>query len=306
MGLTNLPYGSTSFGVVLGAPSIPQTPSGHAWFADSVYGTSGGGPEHGASPSSAFSTIQAAVNAARAGDTIFVFAGSYVENVVVTTDYLTICAAFEGRYGWPDIVPASGIPVTVTAQGFVGRRLRVAPTGADCWKQQGNGFTLAEIIFDGDGTSAKAGCRLIGAADDSYTASEGFILGCVFRGNALGVCFDTGPAATNGVGSSDNVIAGCRFYGGTLDLATADTGTGVYSVHTTLIAGNSFEDKNKATYIDLTTTNGGAASDQTGAVNGNTFASDTMSTTKIKAVGTGFTFAGNIDTVGVFDGSGLD
>jgi len=73
-----------------------------------------------------------------------------------------------------------------------------------------------------------------------------------------------------------------------------------------VIVQNSFEDKNKATYIDLTTTNGGAASDQTGAIEENVFASDTITTTKIKMVGTGFTFSGNFDTVGVVDGSGLD
>jgi hypothetical protein len=73
-----------------------------------------------------------------------------------------------------------------------------------------------------------------------------------------------------------------------------------------LIQRNNFQDKNKATYLDFTTANGGAASDQTGTVNQNVFASDTMTTTKIKAVGTGFTFSGNEDTVGIFDGSGLD
>jgi len=308
MGLTNFPHGVTSFGVPVIGASIPQTAQGQAWFVDAVNGTSGGGAQHGGAPDSAFATIQAAVNAASAGDTIFVFPGSYTENVVVTTDYLTICGALEGRYGWPDLVPDSGLPLAVTsAQGFVGRRLRLAATGADCCVQRGNGFTYEDCVFDGDGTAAKAGLRLLPSdTDDSYTASEGFIRRNVFRGNANGIIFDTGAAPAVGVGSTDNLIEGNRFYANTLDLATADTGGGVYSVQTTDILHNTFEDKNKTTYIDLTTTNGGAAGDQTGAINGNVFASDTITTTKIKMVGTGFTFAGNFSTVGVVDGSGLD
>jgi hypothetical protein len=240
------------------------------------------------------------------GDTVFVFAGSYKENLTVSKNGVTLAGALPGRYEWPDIEPTTGVPLTITGQGVVCARLRVAGTAADCCIQQGNGFTLDNMVFDGDGTAAKAGLRLLGvAAATSKTASEGFILNSLFRGCAIGVCFDT-AAAPNGVGSTDNLVQGCRFYSNTLDIATADSGVGLYSCQLTDIIGNFFADKNKATYVDLTTANGGAASDQTGTFMENGIASDTMSTTKIKAVGTGFTFAGNYDTVGIFDGSGLD
>lgn len=251
-------------------------------------------------------TIQAAVNAATSGSTIFVQPGSYTENVILNKDYLTLVGAQVGRYGWPDIVPATGVPVTVTGQGCKVARVRMAGTAADSCVQQGNGFTLEDCIFDGDGTAAKAGLRLLGvAASTSKTASEGFVKNSVFRGCANGIIFDT-AAAPNGVGSTDNKIENCRFYSNTLDIATADSGVGLYSVKLTEVVGCSFEDKNKATYVDLTTANGGAASDQSGTVANCGFASDTITTTKIKAVGTGFTFMGNYDTVGIFDGSGLD
>lgn len=254
------------------------------------------------------SSIQAAVNLAGPGDTVIVQPGSYDENVVITTDYVTLVGAQVSGYGRPDLGASTGVTLTVNAQGFVARGVRFASQdGSDCVVQEGNGFRYEDCVFDDASDAGAAGLRLKGNADDdSKTASEGVVAGCLFRGCANGILFDTGDAPDNGVGCTDDVVSGCRFYANTLDIATADTGGGVYSVKTAVIAGNYFADKNKATYIDFTTSNGGAASDQTGTVDGNYFASDTMTTTKIKAVGTGFTFVGNYDTVGVFDGSGLD
>lgn len=309
MPLSHFPYGVSSFGIpVMGAGTsspltIPGT-NGNVWFVDSVNGSNGNG---GTDPSQAFGTITHALLVARAGDTIFVMVGTYNEAVVVTTDYIAIVGATWAGYGKPDVGPSTtGVPLTVTAQGFMCRHVRFAGNGADVVIQQGNGFAYSDCVFDGDATASKAGLRLLPSSTNTHlTASEGIITDCLFRGNAIGLAFDTG-AAPVGVGSTDNLIAGNRFYTNTLDIATADAGTGTYSVQLTDVIGNYFADKNKATYVDLTTTNGGAASDQTGTFAQNGFASDTMTTTKIKAVGTGFTFMGNYDTVGIFDGSGLD
>lgn len=287
---------------------------GQVFYVDALAGNdynTGLAPTSQGSGVGPFRTINEAIAhcVAGRGDTVFVFAGSYAENVVVNVDGITLAGALPGRYDWPDIVPSTGVPVTVTAQGVVVTRVRCAGTAADALVQRGNGFTIQNCVLDGDGTASKAGLRLLPSdTDDAKTASEGFVLGNVVRGNAIGICFDTGAAPAVGVGSSDNLIQGNRFYSNTLDVATADAGGGVYSVHTTLITQNSFEDKIKATYIDLTTTNGGAAADQTGAINGNTFANDSapMTTTQIKMVGTGFTFSGNFNTSGVVVGSALD
>lgn len=309
MPLTHFPYGVSSFGIPLVGSDVGiPNQSGLVWFVDATYGSDG---NDGFAPSSALKTIQAAVNKAGngMGDTIFVFPGSYTENVTVSKDYLTIIGAMISGYAKPDVEAASGVTLTVTAQGFVARHIRFAGV-ADAIRQQGNGFIYEDCVFDGDGNGATTALfRLLPSSTNTHlTASEGRILSCLFRGSGgFGLLFDTG-AAPVGVGSTDNLIAGNTFQANTgVDIATAKSGAGgAYSVQVTAIRGNYFVDKNKATYVDLTTNADGAAGSQSGSFDGNYIASDTMTTTKIKAVGTAFTFAGNIDTVGVFDGSGLD
>src|SRR6266850_3777704 len=301
MPFTNFPNGVTSFGIPLlgGNPvSVPIGTQGTAWFVDATNGNNG---NSGTDPGNAFKTITKAHAVATAGDTIFIQPGSYTENLVITKNYITLHGAQIAGYGRPDVVPAAGIPLTVNTQGFAAVNMRFAGTAADSVKQSGNGFLYNNCVFDGDGTAAKAGCRLVpaqvGADITHFTASEGFILNSLVRGCAIGVAFDT-AAAPVGVGSTDNVIQSNHFYSNTLDIATAKTGAaGTYSVQLVNISYNQFQDKNKATYIDITTNEDGPAASQTGSVNGNIFATDTMTTTKIKAVGTGFTFAGNADTV---------
>jgi len=304
--LTNFQNGSTSFGIpMVGAGvSLPKTFSGNIWFVDNTLNVTANFGQQSPLP-----TISSALNLAQAGDTIYVFAGSYAENVVVTKNYITILGSQLAGYARPDVTPASGLPIDVQAQGFRAINMRFAGTASDSARQSGNGFEFTNCVFDGDLTAAKAGLRLVGAQVGTdtthYTASEGVVQGCLFRGSAVGIIFDTAPAVV-GVGSTDNLIQDNIFDRNTLDLATADSGPGTYSVQFAKVLRNQFIDKNKSVYLDFTTANGGAASDQSGAVNGNYFASDTMTTTKIKAVGTGFTFSGNYITTGIFDGSGLD
>jgi len=290
---------------------IPER-TGRVWY---VSQTNGSDNFTGTNPAQAFKTIGRALNVVKSGraDVIFIYPGSYAENLVVTQDYLTMVGATGNGYGRPDIVPAAGKALDVNAQGFkaYGIRFAVAAVDSDTVRIQGNGFILDFDVFDGDAAQGDAKClvRLKGSATtDSKTSSEGFIADSLFRGSGgKGLCFDTGDAPTNGVGSTDDWVLHNRFYSNDKeDIATQDTGTGTYSVQTTNILGNFFETKNKATYVDLTTLNGGAAGAQTGVFDGNYISSDTMTTTVIKAVGTGFTFPGNYDTVGIFDGSGLD
>jgi hypothetical protein len=312
MSFTNFPNGVTSFGIPLlgGNPvSVPIGTQGTAWFVDATNGNNG---NSGTDPGNAFKTITKAHAVATAGDTIYIQPGSYTENLVITKNYISLVGAQISGYGKPDIVPVSGIPLTVNAQGFAALKVRFAGTAADSVKQSGNGFLYSDCVFDGDGTAAKAGIRLVpaqvGADITHYTASEGFILNSLIRGCAIGIAFDT-AAAPVGVGSTDNVIQGNRFYTNTLDIATAKTGAaGTYSVQLVTISYNQFEDKIKATYIDITTNEDGAAASQTGVINFNVFANDSapMTTTQIKMVGTGFTFSGNFNTSGVVVGSALD
>lgn len=312
MPLTNFPFGVSSFGVPLmgnGGPLSIPGPNGRAIF---VNGAIGSGVADG-TIDNPYATITLALAAAQDGDTIYIFPATYNETLIVTKDYITLAGAQYAGFARPDIGPlaTTQVALTVRGQGFMAKHCRFFGNAADVVVQNGNGFLFQDCVFDGDATAAKAGLRLLPAAigstsDTSHTASEGLVAGCLFRGNANGIIFDT-AAATLGVGSTDNQINGNTFYSNTLDIATADSGTAsTYSMQLTDIVGNIFADKNKATYVDLTTANGGPASAQTGSFASNGFASDTMTTTKIKAAGTGFTFMGNYDTVGIFDGSGLD
>lgn len=315
MPLTNFPNGLTSFGVPLVSPGMPiSIPSkvGSVWFVDTTNGSDG---NSGTTPTEAFKTIGKALTSAGSGtgDTIYIFPGSYDETLVVSKDYISFIGATFAGYARPDIESAAGVTLTVTGQGFMARHCRFAGT-LDVVVQKGNGFLYNDCVFDGDGNgAATALLRLLPSdTDNSLTASEGFIVGNLFRGSGgLGIIFDTGAPPISGVGSSDNQIANNIFRENTgIDIATADSGGAgtVYSVQFTVIGpGNVFEDKNKACYIDLTTTNGGAAGDQSGTICNNTFACDAIvAGTQVKMVGTAFTFPGNFDTVGVVDGSGLD
>lgn len=300
----NAPINFT-LGLQVGGVSIVGS-SGVVRFVDASVVNSDG---DGVSRASAFQTIQDAIDAASPSDVILVYPGTYNETLVVTTDYLSIVGVHTG-YGRPDIVPTIGTPLTVTAQGFRALRCRfAADDGTDAVIQEGNGFLYDDCVFDGATDADEAGLRLKGNADDdSFTASEGVVQGCLFRGNAFGIIFDTGDAPTNGVGCTHDVISGCRFIDNTsADIATKDTGGGVYSVQDVVIDGCYFaEPKNKATWIDFTTANGGAAGDQTGMISNCYFNDDTVDTTAIAIVGTGVGVVGCHSMDGEFDGSGLD
>jgi hypothetical protein len=281
------------------------TATGAVRFVSPTGVDSGDGKE----ASAAFLTIQHAIDACAENDVVVVFPGTYAENLTVETDFVTLVGAQTG-YGRPDVQPATGTCLQVTAQGFKCGSIRFASQdGTDAVIQEGNGFVYSDCVFDDASDANEAGLRLKGNADDdSFTASEGTVADCLFRGNAFGILFDTGDAPTNGVGCTHDVVERCRFIDNTSpDLATADTGTGVYSAQDLVVRDCDFaEPKNKATWVDFTTSNGGAASDQTGMIRNCYFNDDTVDTTAIAIVGTGVGVVGCHSMDGEFDGSGLD
>jgi len=297
------------------------TKDGRYWYVDAENGSDRNG---GASPRRALATLQAAIDRATngAGDVIRVFPGSYPENVVVTgKNYLSIVNALQG-YGRPDIGPATGMALHVdNSQGVYLRGLRLFSEGAladltaavgRLVRIEGNGFHIEDCVFDG-AVGDHANSILLGLKgdtdDDAYTASEGRVINSLFRGApGRALAFETAEPIT-GVGSTHVEVLGNRFMGNTgPDIITrASFGAGVYTVKEALIAFNRFMSaKNKATWIDLTTSISGAASAQTGQILGNWFADDDLDATAIKMSGTGFTVVGNYDTVGVQDGSAFD
>jgi len=264
-----------------------------------------------------YASIAAALIDATEGDVIFVQPGTYAEALTVSKNYITIIGAQLGGYGRPDIAPTTGVALTVTGQGFVAKNCRFVSEDSDVVIQRANGFKYIGCVFDsGTGLAATEGLlRLQGdSTTNKKTASEGLIEDCLFRGaSGVGAIFQPGEPPTNGVGSSDCTFRNCRFVSsldGTAgkDIVTQDSvaGGSTYSVKNLLLHRCAFEDKNKSVYVDLTTANGGAASDQKGSIQDCYFATDAITTTNIAMVGTGFTLVGCYDTVGVQDGSGLD
>ena len=313
--MTRFPHGLSSYGIPLvGSIPLVGVPNklGKVWFVDAGLGSDG---NSGQDPTQAFATIQRAIDLAGdgRGDTIFVFPGSYEENLIVNKDYLTITAAMVSGYAKPDIVPTSGLALyNQAAQGMVLQNLRLAAPAEDIdlMRIEGNGYKIINCVLDGDAAQGndKGLVRLKGNdTDDSYTASEGVIFGCLFRGSGgVGLIFDTAEVAV-GVGETDVLVDSCVFIANDQsDIVTADTGPGLYSVQRSEIFECRFMTKNKTNYIDLTTSNGGAAGDQNGAITGNRFAADAIDATRVAMVGTGFVFNGNYDTVGLVDGSALD
>lgn len=328
---SNFAHGISSLGlpVIPGVVNLPSV-AGNAWFVDA---TNGATDYDGKSPERALATIQAAINKAAAGDTIFVYPGSYDETLSVTKDYLSLIGAVQG-YGKPDLTGAttSAAALTVKAQGFVLKRFRVYSGGGLATANgveaagrlvriKGNGFHIEDCVFDGEnainGGSATDNANSIGvslkgdADDDSYTASEGRILRCYFRGFVgRPLAFETGEPVPNGVGSTDVEVLYNRFSSNTgIDIICRESvaGGGTYSVKRALIAHNWFmAAKNKTTWIDFTTSNDGAASDQDGSIMGNYFQDDALDATAVAIAGTGFSFVGNYDSVGVQDGSAFD
>lgn len=304
MGFGNFINGASSFGIPLmgGNYSIPSR-NAQVIIVDprglAPRGTSG----------TFFDTIQEALNSIGTGEgsTIFLFPATYEENIVVDVPYLTIVGAQFAGYARPDIVGAAagGVPLTVNAQGFRAQRCRFVGGEADSVVQKGNGFSYEDCVFDGDLTALKCGLRLKpDDVDDSFTASEGTVLGSLFRGSAIGIGFDTAAPAV-GVGSSDNLVQGNIFDRNTVDIAALDTGTGLYSCQFTKIIGNQFMDANKAVYIDMLTDAAGAPTQQSGIINLNDFATDGITTTNVKIAGTGFMFISNEDADGIFPGATL-
>jgi hypothetical protein len=307
--LTNFPFGLSSFGVPLpggqsGPVSIPR-PNGQSWFVDTGSGSDGG---TGASPTDPLKTIARALQLAGngTGDTIYVAPGSYNETLLVTKDYIALVGMVFAGYAKPDLGPAltAQIALTVKAQGFLARHIRFAANAQDCVDQQGNGFLYEDCVFDGDLTALMGGLRLVPNNTNTHlTASEGLVTGCLFRGNASGIIFDTAIAPV-GVGSTDNNIIGNVFYSNTKDIVSADSGVGLYSLQLTQIIGNYFADKNKAVYIDFVTANGGAAADQTGMIANNYFNStNALTNVLIKVNGTGFAVIAAYSAIGITNAS---
>lgn len=304
--LTNFPNGITSFGVPVTGPAPISVPNGNGKViyvsVDGQVGPPGAGVEI------TTTSIQTAINACTsgAGDTILVFPGTYDENLTIDgIDYVTIIGCQIGGYERPDVGAATGSAITITnSQGVVIRHMRFFnDDDSDVAFIDGNGFIFDDCVFDGNGNmTADAACLALNASDtdNSYTASEGVVQNCLFRGSAaIGIRLQSGAAPASGVGPTHNVVANNRFVGITdEDIKTVDGGTATYITQDSQFSGNQHMDANKTVYITMST----VAAD-TGIISGNFFAHATITATEIDVAGTDVIVAGNFDAAGVIDGS---
>ncbi len=138
-------------------------------------------------PSSSFSTIQAAVNAASNGDTIVVAAGTYFENINISNKSITLQGA--------------GIGQSILDGGGIGSVLKVT----DAASFDLDGFTIQNGLGDiwyagsptGPGWSSGGGVYAIGSTSSPSTPSYITIKHCHFDSNSA---FDGGGIwAFNGV-----------------------------------------------------------------------------------------------------------
>jgi len=258
-----------------------------------------------------FGTIAAALALARSGDVVFVQPGTYDENLVVTTDYVTLIGAQLGGYGRPDVIASSGVALVVRAQGFVAKRCRFGTEGnTDGTRIEGNGYNFEDCVFDGNGTETGtvAPLRLwCHASDDSFTASEGIIKDCLVRGSgAKGLVLDCQNAAV-GVLPTDDVFDNIRFADNVAEdiflaataVSAADMKRCVFYRCHIGIGG-----KNKATHVDIKTNKIGTAN--TSVFEECFVNDDTIDTTALKVDATGSSFVGCYNLDGVINGDAID
>jgi hypothetical protein len=227
----------------LGLRTVPQAKVFYVDPSDPLANDS----NDGTLPAAPLVTIQQAVDNCTSGngDHIVVMPGTYDEDIVITKDYITLMGALPGGYARPDLVGNVGVALTVHGQGFYCKHVRVAAVaGQTAVIQQGNGYVYEDCVFDGDGALVM---RLLpDLNDDSYTASEGLITKCLFRGGTDGITFaNPGPSVPPGsgaIGCTDVQIVDNVFYDQSSN-AIADTdaaGSNDTTITNGLIHGNKF------------------------------------------------------------------
>lgn len=318
MAFTNFPSGITSLG-------IPQISGGFSGipgkFGKVLFVDASNGNGDGSAPDSALATIQAAIDRTTdgAGDLIFVFPGTYNENLTVENSGVNIIGCMYAGYERPDVVPDTGVALTVsTGQGFYCRHMRFASADSDSVIQNANGFTYDDCVFDGDSGQAatEANLRLVpSATDDSYSASEGQVINCLIRGsNGFGIAMQHALAAGGGEGTSDNVIAGCRFVDNAVSdlkslINTNGGGAGIYLRLS--VTGNQFMTSGASyKYINFSAGAGGDLTANSCLISNNWFADEALTGGTGNQIDLGGQakahFAGNYDDIGLVNGTSFN
>lgn len=251
-----------------------------------------------------YSTIQAAHDSGAIvdgrGDTIAILPGSYTENITISKQAVALIGIVPAGYERPDLLSTAGPVLSVTAgHGIAVKHIRFAGDGVGGVgvMQAANGFLYEDCVFE---SATNIGFRhLPNVADDSFTASEGQILDCLIRDCAGGGMTFENPGPPAGVGVTDAVIAGCRFYN--------NTGHDIFDVYT--MGGNNqtfsrsvirdcyFATLDKVNYIDLS-----AGTNNDGLIANCFFANKAAGLSAVQvALGNNIVASGLIDSRGIVD-----
>ena len=255
---------------------------GSARFVD---GTNGSDSNNGGSWAEAYATIQAAIDAASAGDRIYIAPGDYDEAVTISKNYLTLMGM--GGRGSVAIAPSASNAIALSISGASARTKDV---------------TLINIGGEGNGTGG--GLRIFGDIRRIRA------IACKFEGGAFGGKLESTAAGSVG----DTRLIDCEFAWATTALHLTASGGGDPVTQTLLqnsllhnftadgvltsvshaadlwILDNTFANQEDGTeptqYLDIDDAS------TTGLVSGNKFATTVLASAKL-ALASGVIFAGN-------------
>ena len=223
---------------------LRMRPQSVVWFVDQN-DPGANNNNDGTHPAAPLLTIATAILRAVAGrgDVIMVMPGTYVEDLVVAKNNLSIIGAIDGI---PPIINPTGVTtaLTVTADGFYMENIAI------------DGLTVGTpAIITGDDVKLVS-CGFGASVGDGLTvtglAPTVNILGCVFQGNAT-----AGLRLANtvlGVHPDRVVVEGCQFIANTVNsIADTDNAAGGDTFGTILIHSNRLIETGAAyVYINLT------------------------------------------------------
>lgn len=202
---------------------ISEQFAGETWYVNAASVTQA---RDGLAFDSAFSSIQAAVDAAAAGDRIIIAPGAYNENVVIAHSKSGLSLIGVGNRRRCSIEPTTGTGLLCRANGVTLTNVNCAALGTDvALIVTGDRFTATGCKFENDdGTGA---CLTIGPGTDAnHTAgldgsgSDALFDDCEFGWAATGVILQ----GTDYGAATENVFRKCRFHN--LSAAAIEEATG--------------------------------------------------------------------------------